>query len=128
MTIECISAVTIAVRDMERSVSFYKRLGFTPVGRTERFTSFKVGGAFLNLIAIADFAGGWWGRLIFWVDDVDAQHAEAKRAGLTPEAEPRDAPWGERFYHIIDPDGHELSFARPLGHPSCPPTRPRAHR
>ena len=22
-----------------------------------------------------------------------------------------DAPWGERFLHISDPDGHELSFA-----------------
>ncbi|MGH8701888.1 MAG: VOC family protein, partial [Burkholderiales bacterium] len=27
---------------------------------------------------------------------------------------PADAPWGERYFHISDPDGHELSFARPL--------------
>src|SRR5438128_550362 len=27
---------------------------------------------------------------------------------------PRDAEWGERFFHLADPDGHELSFARPL--------------
>ena len=26
----------------------------------------------------------------------------------------RDAEWGERFFHPIDPDGHEFSFARPL--------------
>jgi hypothetical protein len=26
---------------------------------------------------------------------------------------PRDAKWGEQFVHIVDPDGHELSFARP---------------
>jgi hypothetical protein len=25
-----------------------------------------------------------------------------------------NAPWGERCFHIHDPDGHELSFARPL--------------
>ncbi|MDB5634956.1 MAG: Glyoxalase [Tardiphaga sp.] len=25
----------------------------------------------------------------------------------------RDAERGERFFHLIDPDGHELSFARP---------------
>ncbi|MEE9270499.1 MAG: VOC family protein, partial [Candidatus Krumholzibacteria bacterium] len=24
------------------------------------------------------------------------------------------AEWGERYFHITDPDGHELSFARPL--------------
>ena len=29
-------------------------------------------------------------------------------------AVPRDAEWGERFFHLTDPDGHELSFARPL--------------
>jgi len=27
---------------------------------------------------------------------------------------PRDAAWGERFFHLTDPDGHELSFAWPL--------------
>jgi len=27
---------------------------------------------------------------------------------------PRDAAWGERFFHVTDPDGHELSFAEPL--------------
>ncbi|MHC4164482.1 MAG: VOC family protein, partial [Planctomycetota bacterium] len=30
------------------------------------------------------------------------------------EAAPADAEWGERYFHITDPDGHELSFARPL--------------
>ncbi|MEC7657646.1 MAG: VOC family protein, partial [Pseudomonadota bacterium] len=25
-----------------------------------------------------------------------------------------DASWGERYFHITDPDGHELSFAHPL--------------
>jgi hypothetical protein len=22
--------------------------------------------------------------------------------------------WGERYFHLTDPDGHALSFARPL--------------
>jgi len=33
--------------------------------------------------------------------------------GFDPEI-PRDASWGERYFHMPDPDGHELSFARPL--------------
>jgi uncharacterized glyoxalase superfamily protein PhnB len=45
---------------------------------------------------------------------VDALHARALAAGLAPEAPPRDAEWGERYFHLRDPDGHELSFARPL--------------
>jgi uncharacterized glyoxalase superfamily protein PhnB len=35
-------------------------------------------------------------------------------AGFQPDIAPRDAEWGERFFHLSDPDGHELSFARPL--------------
>jgi uncharacterized glyoxalase superfamily protein PhnB len=27
---------------------------------------------------------------------------------------PKDAAWGERFFHVNDPDGHELSMARRL--------------
>jgi uncharacterized glyoxalase superfamily protein PhnB len=30
------------------------------------------------------------------------------------QAPPRDAEWGERFFHVTDPDGHEISFAWPL--------------
>jgi len=46
-------------------------------------------------------------------------HTRSSRRALgsatssTP-ASPDDAPWGERYFHIRDPDGHELSFARPL--------------
>ena len=56
----------------------------------------------------------WWGRVIFHVDDVDQVYQKALDAGLTPLAEPRDAPWGERFFAITDPSGHDLSFAKPL--------------
>jgi catechol 2,3-dioxygenase-like lactoylglutathione lyase family enzyme len=116
LTVRRISAVTLAVRDMARSVGFYRLLGLRLLygGEGAPFTSFAAGEGFLNLIASPDFDGRWWGRVILHVDDVDALHAAAVRAGLRPEAAPRDAPWGERFFHLRDPDGHELSFARPL--------------
>ena len=50
----------------------------------------------------------------FYVADVDVLYDQALTAGLGPEAAPRDAEWGERYFHITDPDGHEVSFARPL--------------
>jgi uncharacterized glyoxalase superfamily protein PhnB len=52
--------------------------------------------------------------VVLWVDDVDAMYRRAVTAGFDPETSPADAPWGERYFHIHDPDGHELSFARPL--------------
>jgi catechol 2,3-dioxygenase-like lactoylglutathione lyase family enzyme len=112
-----ISAVTLATRDMARAVRFYRALGLDVAsgGETAAFTSFVVGEGHLNLIAAPPEAPwSWWGRVIIHVDDVDALHARARAAGLAPEAAPRDADWGERYFHLTDPDGHELSFARPL--------------
>ena len=56
--------------------------------------------------------------MIFHVADVDALYGRALAAGRRPAAAPRDAGWGERFLHLTDPDGHELSFARPLRPPA----------
>ncbi len=116
--IQSLSAVTLATHDMARAIAFYRALGFEMRygGVDAELTSFAAGSSFLNVIAAPkDAKISFWGRAIFHVDDVDALHARAVAAGFTPEAEPRDAPWGERFFHLRDPDGHELSFARPLG-------------
>jgi uncharacterized glyoxalase superfamily protein PhnB len=71
--------------------------------------------SYLNLVAQpAERRWSWWGRVIFYVADVDALYERALAAGYQPTTAPRDAEWGERFFHLMDPDGHELSFARPL--------------
>jgi catechol 2,3-dioxygenase-like lactoylglutathione lyase family enzyme len=114
--IESLSAITLATHDMARAVPFYEALGF-PLkygGPQEAFTSFAVGTSFLNLIADSRGPVNWWGRVIIHVSDVDGIYQKALAAGLRPEFAPADAPWGERYFHITDPDGHELSFAKPL--------------
>jgi len=45
--------------------------------------------------------------------DVDAHCRVLWARGLMPEP-PRNASWGERFFQVTDPDGHELSFAELL--------------
>jgi catechol 2,3-dioxygenase-like lactoylglutathione lyase family enzyme len=112
-----ISAVTLATHDMARAVRFYRMLGFHTIhgGEAASFTSFCSGSNFLNLILQPpEKKWSWWGRLIFYDDDVDGLHQRLVAAGFRPEAPPRDAEWGERFFHITDPDGHELRFAWPL--------------
>ncbi|TGP47607.1 VOC family protein [bacterium M00.F.Ca.ET.228.01.1.1] len=114
--IESLSAITLATSDMRHAVRFYEALGF-PLkfgGEDAAFTSFAFGGTFLNLIADPRAPVNWWGRVIVYVSDVDAVYRKALAAGLTPSLEPSDAPWGERYFHITDPDGHEVSFAKPL--------------
>ncbi len=115
--IESINAITLATHDMARAVQFYTMLGFKLKygGEDAPFTSFHAGTCYLNITAQPEQRQWtWWGRVIFHVSDVDALHAQALQNGIQPDTAPRDAPWGERFFHLTDPDGHELSFARLL--------------
>ena len=115
--IQSISAVTLATHDMRRAVRFYRMLEFELLygGEDAAFSSFRAGGNFINLIVQpAERRWSWWGRLIFYISDVDAFYSRLVAAGCSPNTAPRDAEWGERFFHLTDPDGHELSFARPL--------------
>ncbi|MCH7805033.1 MAG: VOC family protein [Acidobacteria bacterium] len=115
MKIKHISAVTLVVQDMGRSVDFYKNLGLELLygGEHASFTSFRAGEGFINLIRTGSETGRWWGRMILRVEDVDSLFSKLKESGLEPES-PRDGDWGERFFHLKDPDGHELSFAQLL--------------
>ena len=129
LAVKSISAVTLATADMTAACAFYDKLGFKFKygGPESTFSSYQAGaGQSLNLICPEpgqSFTPGWWGRVIFFVADVDACYRQLLAAGLEPDAEPVDAPWQERFFHIIDPDGHELSFAQPLdGKPGLSPT------
>jgi catechol 2,3-dioxygenase-like lactoylglutathione lyase family enzyme len=116
--VESISAVTLLTVDMVEAVTFYQALGFHLLygGPEAPFTSFRIGAGYLNLQldTVGSPLRGGWGRVVLWVDDVDAMHRRALTAGFNPETSPADAPWGERYFHIHDPDGHEISFARPL--------------
>ena len=47
-------------------------------------------------------------------DDVDIVFEKATALGIKTDTTPCDAEWGERYFHVTDPDGHEISFAKPL--------------
>ena len=113
-SIRRIDAVTLSTHDMAASVAFYTALGFAVSfgGPDSDFTTMSVPGCHVNLTTDGGVCP--WGRVVFHVDDVDSLHARAVAAGLRPDAPPADASWGERFFPIHDPAGHDLSFARPL--------------
>ena len=119
--VESINAVTLATADMAAAVAFYDALGFRRVSGSADapFATYRAGPGFLNLQLDPAHAPlpSIWGRVIFFVDDVDAMHGRVVAAGFKPSAQPSDAPWGERYFHVHDPDGHELSFARPIESP-----------
>jgi len=115
--IEKISAVTLRVTNMMEPVRFYRDvLGMELLygGEDAGFSSLRAKdaqSAILNLEQGDRVTRG--GRLIFYVTDVDALWTHLKDRGFDPGI-PQDASWGERYFHMLDPDGHELSFARPL--------------
>ncbi len=117
-SVESINAVTLLTADMGAAVAFYCTIGFELLsgGPDAPFTTFRAGTGFLNVQLDPAHApiNEIWGRVIFWVADVDATYERARVGGYAPETSPVDASWGERYFHIRDPDGHELSFARPL--------------
>lgn len=113
--ITTVSGITLRVTSMVRSLYFYQKvLGMKLVygNAGAAFCSFDVNGTFLNLELSPDFDGKW-GRIIFYCDEVDKMHEHLKSNGYQPPL-PKDAPWGERFFHVKDPDGHELSIAQRL--------------
>jgi catechol 2,3-dioxygenase-like lactoylglutathione lyase family enzyme len=117
MPVQSINAVTLVVRNMALALDFYRDQVGLPLlygDETASFSSFKVGDGYLNLVLAPEGGWSWWGRVIFYVDDVDATYQRLVNAGLRPSTVPENAPWNERYFHIKDPDGHELSFAHPL--------------
>jgi catechol 2,3-dioxygenase-like lactoylglutathione lyase family enzyme len=134
MEVYQISAVTLMVKNMEKSCNFYSRIpGFRLVygGTTaDSFSTFEVGknsDTYLNLELGNDDASSHedWKqgrdlvRIIFHTEDVDKLYSylqnDANFSKLVSfENEPIDASWGERFFHIQDPDGYQLSFAKPI--------------
>ena len=121
---EALSAITLTVADMAASVAFYRVLGAPIVfgGPDSAFTTLKFAdGSFLNLQLDPTWSPTRpWGRFIVWVDDVDAVYAAFVAEGRAPSMAPADAPWGERYFHIVDPAGHELSVARRLDAEASP--------
>ena len=114
-SIDHISAVTLPVTEMGRSVAFYQHIGFdiSYGGPDAAFTTMRVGDSVINLRRVPVKVSRGWGRVILRVRGVDALHRDLIEKGLAPDP-PRDAEWGERYFEIPDPDGFVISFAEPL--------------
>src|SRR6266487_5272157 len=136
MKVYKISAVTLIIKNMERSCNFYSKIpGFKVVyGGTgdDTFTTYKIGeyNAKMYLNLELNISHGvnhdehntrkrHFGRIIFSTEDVDKLYRYFKNNEnlsntIYFENEPTDASWGERYFHIREPDGYQLSFAEPL--------------
>src|SRR5258708_26222818 len=112
MNVEKTSAITIKVNDMARSVHFYTMLLGLKVlygGENASFSSLQTLGAKDTILNLEKgHMTPAWGRIIFYVEDVDRFLAHLKKKKFRP-AKPRDAARGERHFHLHDPDRPKLA-------------------
>lgn len=129
-----LSAVTLRVKNMDRSCNFYSNIpGFKPIyggSSNDSFTTYQIG-RFKNITLLNlelkklsdndtdEYNSNNFGRIIFYTDSVDRLYSYFKTDKLISkviqlENEPINAPWNERYFHIRDPDGYQLSFAQPI--------------
>jgi catechol 2,3-dioxygenase-like lactoylglutathione lyase family enzyme len=131
MTIEArLAAVGIVASDLGRTLDFYRRCGLpVPTGAEDQPHVEVPLGAGLRLLfdtedTIRSFHPDWrpperGGRLgiAFELPDpvaVDAAYAELTGAGGHGELPPFDAPWGQRYAVVHDPDGNGVDLYAPL--------------
>ena len=111
-----LEGLTLHVDDVERSRDFYARIpgAVMEAHRPGEFALFRIGQSRLGLLTRRFLAAGGPG---FHVEistaaegGVDALYDAVRAAGLEPAGPPANRSWGERTFHVKDPDGNLLEF------------------
>jgi predicted lactoylglutathione lyase len=121
-----LAQVNLVVSDLERSRTFYSRLGweFRPMGDAALIA--RVPGGVLVALHLPHFVRMWndgydgstGGAAVLDVDvpdreSVDRLHAELTAAGKASRQEPFDAFFGSRYAVVEDPDGNLVGLKSP---------------
>lgn len=116
--------VILYVGDLDRSISFYRDVIGVPFKFTESgYAEFATEGtkfALFERARLPQLIGRDGGEgeatmeVAFLVDDVDVEAKRLRAAGVAELAGPVDRPWGQRTFHLLDPDGHVVELAQEL--------------
>ena len=119
-----VDALGLVASDLARTVTFYRALGCDLPDPTAADTGLEahlecdLGGVRLMIDSeqvLLTFTTDTWsgpgaGRLSLAAGcgspaEVDAAHAELSALGAGSHVQPFDAPWGQRYATVLDPDG-----------------------
>jgi PhnB protein len=116
----------IIVSDAAKAIEFYKKaLGaqeterfMTPDGKAVMHAQLKIGSSMLMLgsehppqCLSPKSRGGTSVSLYLYMENADAAFDRAVKAGCTVKMPMSDQFWGDRYGQVVDPFGHEWSFA-----------------
>jgi catechol 2,3-dioxygenase-like lactoylglutathione lyase family enzyme len=112
-----IGTVMLGVREMDRSLAFYRdALGLVVRHASSEFSFLDGGGVALALRQAAGLErvdDGRWAEIVFQVEDVDAAYGELSARGVEFRVEPRIVTGAQLAADFRDPDGHVLSILGP---------------
>ena len=112
-----LGAVMLGVRDMDRSLAFYRdALGLAVQFATGEFTFLDAGGVAVVLHLVSDLREESDERrveLVLHVDDIDAAHLALQERGVEFRVAPRIVTGDRLAADFRDPDRHVLSIFGP---------------
>jgi lactoylglutathione lyase len=108
-----LEGLTLHVDDVERSLEFYRRMPGAEVlfQRGREFALLRIGRARLGLLGFN--APGF--HIEISTADLDHLYRFLSTVGIEPSDPPTVQHWGERTFHVIDPDGNRIEFDTRLG-------------
>lgn len=121
-----LNQVTVACRDLDASVGFYRQLGLKLIVKSPHYARFELpeGGSTFSLhVADGEVPRAHAPRIYFECDDLDAEVARLKAAGLVFEHEPKMQTWLWHEAWLRDPAGNALCLYHAGDSRTHPPWR-----
>lgn len=123
MSMQNVAGIICLVKDLDEVTVFYEALGFEfkksvpGVFTTAYLNDFwieflleteVVTEAFKSDVMAPVRGAGQYVHV--QVEDIDEFYRTVTSKGLTPFSEPKDYPWGQREFVLVDPNGYKLVF------------------
>lgn len=118
-----VAGVILLVEDIQKSADFYKQLGFAvteerpDIATIVRLDKFWVELLLKTKVVSREYKEdvnnpqkGAGIYLQVQVGDTDAFYETVLKNGVNPPNKPKDFPWGQREFIVIDPDGYKIAF------------------
>jgi len=106
-------APIFAVRDLEKAMAHYERLGFTTRAYEGGGYGFARRDGIEIHLGVVPVQGQRTSGAYLFVDDADELAQEWRSAGIEVHS-PEDTEWGQHEGAVVDPDGNVIRFGSPI--------------